>query len=73
MSGKLTLALEPGIDRFGKKFYVAKLSGPFLIDCSEKPDGSQGVAFLVFISEEGNEELQITHITHPKKNKEEKK
>lgn len=63
--GKIHLELEPKIDDFGKKYYVAKLKGPFLIDCSER--AGNGVAFMVFISEEGNEELQICNITYPKK------
>lgn len=61
--GRLTLDLEPRLDDFGKKYYIAKLKGPFLIDCSEK---SGGVAFMVFVSEEGSEELQISNITGPK-------
>jgi hypothetical protein len=62
--GRLILDLVPNIDDFGKKYYVAKLKGPFLIDCSEKAGG--GVAFMIFVSEEGSEELQISHITRPK-------
>lgn len=60
--GRIHLELVPDFDRNGKKFYVAKLKGPFLLDCSEK---AGGVAFMVFVSEEGNEELQITQITGP--------
>lgn len=62
--GRIHLELEPHIDDFGKKFYTAKLKGPFLIDCSEK---AGGVCFLIFVSEEGNEELQISQITTRKK------
>jgi len=62
--GKIHLDLVPGVDRDGKKYYVAKLKGPFLLDCSEK---AGGVAFMVFVSEEGNEELQIAQITAPTK------
>ena len=67
--GKFTLELEPGLDRFGKKYYMAKLKGPFLIDCSEK---NGGVCFMVFVSEEGSEELQISHITSPKRERDDK-
>jgi hypothetical protein len=63
--GKIHLELEPRIDDFGKKFYVAKLKGPFLLDCSER--SGSGIAFMVFISEEGSEELQISQITGPKR------
>jgi hypothetical protein len=62
--GKLHLDLEPFIDKHGKKAYVAKLKGPFVIDCSEK---TGGVAFLIFVSTPGEEEIQISHITEPKK------
>ena len=58
--GRIHLELEPRIDDFGKKFYIGKLKGPFLIDCSEK---TGGVAFMVFVSEAGCEEIQISHIT----------
>lgn len=61
MSG-IHLELKPIIDDYGKKFYVAKLKGPFTINCNEG-----GVAFMVFVSEEGCEELQITNITGSKK------
>lgn len=60
---KLILDLKPEFDRFGKKYYMAKLEGPFLIDCSKK---NGGVCFMIFVSEEGAEELQIGHITEPK-------
>jgi len=58
--GKLKLELEPRTDSYGKKFYIAKLKGPVLIDCKD------GVAFLVFCSEEGNEELQISSLAKGK-------
>lgn len=64
--GKLHLELEPRVDDYGKKFYIAKLKGPFIIDCHEKPNGGGGVAFMIFISEEGSEELQISGITAPR-------
>lgn len=71
--GRIHLELEPRLDDFGKKYYVAKLKGPFLIDCSEKAGGSGGVAFMIFVSEEGNEELQISQITGPKRDRDERK
>lgn len=68
--GRIHLELEPRVDDYGKKFYIAKLKGPFLIDCSEK---AGGVAFMVFVSEEGSEELQISQITTPKKERDDRK
>jgi hypothetical protein len=62
-NGKLTLNLNPELDRFGNKYYIAKLTAPILIDCSEK---NGGVCFMIFVSDEGNEELQISHITKPR-------
>jgi hypothetical protein len=37
-------------------FYVGKIKGPILIDCS------QGVVFLVFVSDQGDEQLQIAQM-----------
>lgn len=70
LDGKIHLELEPRIDDYGKKYYIAKLLGPFLIDCSEK---AGGVSFMVFISQEGSEELQISQITHKKEKDDRKK
>ena len=55
-ANNIKLELNPRKDANGKKFYVAKLEGPYLIDCRE------GAAFLVFIAEEGAEELQIAAV-----------
>lgn len=49
----LRIDLLPYEDKNQKTFYVGKLRGPFTIDCAA------GVAFLIFISESGDEELQI--------------
>jgi hypothetical protein len=68
--GRIHLELEPRVDSYGKKFYVAKLVGPFLLDCSER---AGGVAFMVFVSEEGSEELQISQITGPKRERDDRK
>lgn len=57
---RLKLELEPCLDRFNNKYYIAKLKGPFTIDCKN------GVSFLVFTANPGEEELQIAHITNPK-------
>jgi hypothetical protein len=49
----LTLDLKTRKDIDGQTFYVAKLKTPALIDCSK------GVVFLVFVSDKGEEQLQI--------------
>ena len=62
MSDKMTLPLEKKIDSNGKAYYIAKLKGPISINCSE------GTAFLIFTSEEGQEELQVCSYLPPKNN-----
>lgn len=55
MSGKnLTIDLRPRTDSQKNIFYVGKLEAPVLIDCSK------GVTFLIFVSEDGSQQLQIT-------------
>lgn len=54
MSNKnITLDLKARKDVDGQTFYVAKIEAPILIDCRE------GAVFLVFISDKGEEQLQI--------------
>jgi hypothetical protein len=54
MSNKnLTIDLKARKDKDGMIFYVGKLEAPALIDCSK------GVVFLVFVSDQGDEQLQI--------------
>lgn len=54
MSNKnITIDLKSKIDRDGKVFYIGKVEAPVLIDCGE------GAVFLIFVSEQGNEQLQI--------------
>ena len=61
MSNKnLSLDLNPRVDKHGNTYYVAKLEGPFTIDCKD------GVVFLVYVSEQGGEELQIAHLKEGK-------
>lgn len=52
----LKLDLHSRLDKNGKVYYVAKLLGPFTIDCTN------GVVFLVYTSEIDHEELQIAAI-----------
>lgn len=59
-SDRLSIPLEKKTDANGGIYYLGRLKAPVSINCSE------GVALLIFTSEEGNEELQISHITKPK-------
>jgi hypothetical protein len=55
MSNKnLVIDLKPRKDVDGRIFYVGKLKCPVTIDCSE------GVAFLIFVSDVDGEQLQIS-------------
>ena len=59
--GKLSVRLEPRVDSEGRKYFIGKIKGPFTIHCKD------GVAFLIFTSEEDCEEMQICNMTNPKK------
>ena len=60
INDRLSIELEPRTDDQGRKYFVGKLKGPITIDCEN------GVAFLIFVSEEGAEELQVCNIQPPK-------
>lgn len=53
MSTNLTVDIKKREDQDGRVFYVGKLKGPFNINCKD------GVTFLVFVSDAGDEQLQI--------------
>jgi hypothetical protein len=54
MSNKnIVIDLKARKDVDGQVFYVGKVKAPVLIDCS------QGAVFLVFVSDKGEEQLQI--------------
>ena len=54
MSNKnVTVDLKGRLDKDKRVFYVGKIKAPVSIDCS------QGVVFLVFVSDQGDERLQI--------------
>ena len=54
MSNKnVTIDLKARKDVDGQTFYVGKLKAPVLIDCSK------GAVFLVFVSDKGDEQLQV--------------
>jgi hypothetical protein len=50
------IELDPREDKEQQIYYLAKKSAPILLDCRK------GVAFLLFVSEDGNEELQIANL-----------
>ena len=49
----ITIDLKARKDVDGQTFYVGKVEAPVLIDCSE------GAVFLIFVSDHGEEQLQI--------------
>lgn len=54
MSNKnLTIDLKSRKDVDGETFYVGKVKGPVLFDAKD------GIVFLVFVSDKGEEQLQI--------------
>lgn len=54
MSNKnVIIDLKARKDVDGQTFYVGKVEAPILIDCSK------GAVFLVFISDKGDEQLQV--------------
>ena len=52
-NNNLTIDLKARKDIDGQTFYVGKLKGPMMIDCTK------GVTFLVFVADENEEQLQI--------------
>lgn len=50
------IELDPRQDKEQQIYYLSKKSGPLSINCKK------GVAFLIFTSEDGNEELQIANL-----------
>lgn len=63
MSNNLIIELNKRQDRKKNAFYVGKIKAPIMIDCSK------GVSFIVFISEEGVEQLQIAELKQDKDNR----
>jgi hypothetical protein len=49
----LMIDLKARTDKDGRIFYVGKIKGPVLIDCEK------GASFLIFVSDAGEEQLQI--------------
>lgn len=64
MSNKnLAIDLHPRKDADGNVFYVGKLEFPGTINCED------GVVFLIFVSDVGNEQLQIGSMDKNSKDK----
>lgn len=59
-NNRLKIELDSKIDKNGQKYYVGRMKSPISLNCEN------GIVFMVFISEEGEEELQILS---PKKSK----
>jgi hypothetical protein len=52
----LKIDIDPREDKDKNIFYLGKLHVPLKIDASK------GVAFLVFVSEDGSEQIQVAHV-----------
>jgi len=61
-NANLKLDLYPQTDRNGKVFHIAKLKGPFNINCKD------GIVFLIFTAESGAEQMQIANMDKNDKN-----
>jgi hypothetical protein len=57
----LTIDLKARKDSDGMTFYVGKLRCPVHIDCSD------GVTFLIFVADPGQEQLQIASMDSKEK------
>ena len=56
----LSIPLEAKKDKQGNTYYMAKLKGPVVLDAH------RGLAFFVFVSESGHEELQVAPLVEKK-------
>jgi hypothetical protein len=61
MDGKIKIYLDKRKDDYDQTYYIGKIKAPITIDCEK------GVAFMIFISAEGEEELQICNLIKPVK------
>lgn len=61
MSNNIKIELTPRTDSSNNIYFVGKLFAPVLIDCRE------GATFLIFISEEGAEQMQIAPMDNKNK------
>lgn len=59
MDGKIKVYLEKREDNYKQTYYIGKIKSPITIDCEK------GVAFMIFTSVEGEEELQICNLEKP--------
>ncbi len=66
-NSNLCIDLQAREDSDGETYYVGKLEVPANLDCKD------GLVFLIFISDKGNEQLQITGMKPKEKNKDQNK
>jgi hypothetical protein len=52
-NNNLTIDLKSRVDCDNRTFYVGKIKAPVMIDCSK------GAVFLIFVSDKGEEAMQI--------------
>jgi hypothetical protein len=52
-NNNVVVDLKLRTDRDGRNFYVGKIEAPVLIDCRD------GATFLIFVSDFGEEQMQI--------------
>lgn len=52
-NNNLKIELKSKPDKDGQTYYIGKVKFPGSIDCSK------GVTFLIFVSDEGDEQMQI--------------
>jgi len=64
---KLRIPLEKKKDMDGRTYYLAKIEFPGTLNFKD------GVAFLIFTSDEGEEEMQIGNLRHGSSNSSSKK
>jgi len=62
-NNNLAIDLEARKDQDGKTFYIGKLKFPGKIECS------QGVVFLIFVADQGEEQLQVALMDNKDKGK----
>jgi len=66
-TNNLMINLKERTDQDGNVFYVGKLKGPMTIDCRD------GVTFLIFTSDKGEEQLQIAPLQEKSQDRKDEK
>ncbi len=52
-NNNIIVDLKSRLDRDGQKYFIGRIKAPVAIDCS------QGAVFLIYVSDPGEEEMQI--------------